>query len=297
MKNIRRKLTLVIILMGVTTTVFGQWGFGTNTPDASAMVDVSSTTRGFLPPRMTDVQIAALVSPPEGLMVYNLTQGCVGVYTNSSGWVFATGWVCGLPRAVSYTAGSLAPVTTTITYGTVYTSMGGTGPKCWITQNLGASQQAASATDATEESAGWYWQFNRQQGYTNDGTTLTPSIAWPSVSESSDWTSANDPCTLSLGGGWRLPTKAEWISADATPQNWNSYTDAFNSVLKLHAAGYLMFGDGSLYIGSRGTVGYYWSSTQSTTVYGNKLYISNVLSTATSTNNKSGACSVRCLKD
>jgi hypothetical protein len=41
-----------------------------NTPDASAQLDVNSTTAGFLPPRMTNAQMTAIASPADGLVVY-----------------------------------------------------------------------------------------------------------------------------------------------------------------------------------------------------------------------------------
>lgn len=48
-------------------------GVGTGTPDASAKLDVTSTTKGFLPPRMTTSQRDAIASPADGLMIYNST--------------------------------------------------------------------------------------------------------------------------------------------------------------------------------------------------------------------------------
>jgi uncharacterized protein (TIGR02145 family) len=48
----------------------GTVAVGTTTPHASALVDVSSTTKGFLPPRMTANQMNAIVNPSEGLVVY-----------------------------------------------------------------------------------------------------------------------------------------------------------------------------------------------------------------------------------
>jgi hypothetical protein len=48
-----------------------QVGIGTNTPHASAKLELNDTAKGFLPPRMTTVQIRAIVSPAEGLQVYN----------------------------------------------------------------------------------------------------------------------------------------------------------------------------------------------------------------------------------
>jgi len=49
----------------------GNVGIGTSSPSAAARLDVSSTTSGFLPPRMTTAQRDAISSPPNGLMLYN----------------------------------------------------------------------------------------------------------------------------------------------------------------------------------------------------------------------------------
>lgn len=61
----------------------GQMGLGTGTPDASAMLDVESTTQGFLPPQMTTTQKLAIASPKEGLIVYDLTLHKLCVFTGS----------------------------------------------------------------------------------------------------------------------------------------------------------------------------------------------------------------------
>ena len=140
---------------------------------------------------------------------------------------------CGSNLVITHTAGSIAPVTKTVTYGTVTTSISGTS-KCWINQNLGADHQALSATDATEASAGWYWQFNRTQGYKHDGITRTPNTTWNVTIDNTyaGWDPAKDPCTSLLGTGWRLPTNTEWTTADGAPQNWNNYNDTYASVFK-----------------------------------------------------------------
>ncbi len=203
---------------------------------------------------------------------------------------------CGQTFQVNHLASrGVAPVDKTVTYGTVLTAIGGTGTKCWITQNLGATHQATSATDATEDSAGWYWQFNRKQGYKHDGVTRTPATAWiTSIDEDSNWTVGNDPCTLELGTGWRLPTSAEWISADGAPQNWANYDNTYASVLKLHAAGYL--GDTDGVIALRGSYGFYLSSNQVSSNWGQGITISNFGSDL-NFENKSSAQSLRCIKD
>jgi len=50
-------------------------GIGTSSPNAAAIVDLTSTTQGFLPPRMTTTQRDAIASPPSGLIIYNITTG------------------------------------------------------------------------------------------------------------------------------------------------------------------------------------------------------------------------------
>lgn len=48
-------------------------GVGTATPVTTALLEMNSTTQGFLPPRMTTTQRDAIASPAEGLMIYNTT--------------------------------------------------------------------------------------------------------------------------------------------------------------------------------------------------------------------------------
>ena len=57
-------------------------------PNASAKVQIDSTTQGFLPPRMTNAQRTAIATPAVGLMVY-CTDATEGLYIyKSTGWTF-----------------------------------------------------------------------------------------------------------------------------------------------------------------------------------------------------------------
>jgi uncharacterized protein (TIGR02145 family) len=171
--------------------------------------------------------------------------------------------ICGTSVTINHVAGTVAPVTKTVTYGIV-TNIPGLTYACWISRNLGAGQQATAVSDATEASAGWYWQFNRKQGYQYT-TTRLPNTTWiTSISETSDWIAANDPCTIELGSGWRIPTSAEWTNVNASG-NWIDWNGPWNSALKMHAAGYLLGSDGSL--DHRGSIGQYWSSSQNNATY------------------------------
>ena len=64
----------------------GQVGVGVTSINASAKVQIDSTTQGFLPPRVTQAQRTAIASPATGLMVYQ-TDGTEGMYVyTSAGW-------------------------------------------------------------------------------------------------------------------------------------------------------------------------------------------------------------------
>jgi len=218
--------------------------------------------------------------------------------TNNMGTAYGnqvsfTTFLCPNTLTVTHTAGNVTPVTKIVTYGIVETNLSGEN-KCWITQNLGADNQAGSFYDNTEAAAGWYWQFNRKQGYKHDGSTRTPSTTWiSSIDEESDWTAANDPCTILLGTGWRIPTQMEWITADNNG-GWSNYNDTYASVLKLHIAGFLDESNGSLW--NRGASGHYWSSVQSSNTYGWGLHFHSYKSDMFSFS-KARGLSVRCLRD
>jgi len=57
---------------------------GTYTAQASALLQVDSTTKGFLPPRMATTQKNAIASPAAGLIVYDSTLGKLCVRTASA---------------------------------------------------------------------------------------------------------------------------------------------------------------------------------------------------------------------
>ncbi len=201
---------------------------------------------------------------------------------------------CGVSFTKTHLAlgSGVAPVNKTVTYGNVLYEV--TGPnKCWITQNLGATHMAATIDDATEASAGWYWQFNRQQGFKHDGVNRTPGTAWiADILENSDWIAANDPCALLLGvsSGWRIPTYSEW---NTVRNQWTYNWMAFDGPLALHRAGFLYPLDGLLTF--RGIEGYYWSSLESNALSASSLFMS--IGTGMSSAAKTAGYSVRCIRD
>ncbi|MCP3999384.1 MAG: hypothetical protein GY727_00520, partial [Gammaproteobacteria bacterium] len=72
---------LVLLSLGLSAQV----GINTDgsSPDTSAMLDVKSTDKGMLVPRMTSAQRIAISSPATGLLVFDETTGGFWFYNGS----------------------------------------------------------------------------------------------------------------------------------------------------------------------------------------------------------------------
>lgn len=185
------------------------------------------------------------------------------------------------------------------TYTTVQANWSGPGgSKVWLGMNLGANAEPDNSVDTGAQKAGWLFQFNRSQGYYHNGNNLTPSWRIQSINEDSEWQPENDPCRILLGDSWRVPTIEEWEAFRRAPQNRGGMgegnrTSAFNSNLKLHAAGVLHPFEGDLRL--RGEVGNFWSSTQSNNTNAEAFSFGDA--SGTFSGNKAFARPVRCIKD
>lgn len=82
-----RRITICFVFLLQYSMLSAQSvGIGTTTPNASAQLDITSANKGILIPRMTAAQRAAIVSPANGLMVYETTSNSLWVY-NGTVWV------------------------------------------------------------------------------------------------------------------------------------------------------------------------------------------------------------------
>src|SRR5688500_3728427 len=76
-----KRLVLFLSFVAFATLTNAQRiGINTTTPDSSAILEVESTTGGFLPPRMTTSQRNAIDHPAVGLVIYNTTTNCLNYY-------------------------------------------------------------------------------------------------------------------------------------------------------------------------------------------------------------------------
>jgi uncharacterized protein (TIGR02145 family) len=260
----------------------GRVGIGVLSPNTSAVLDVSSTTQGFLPPRMTLVQRDAIANPAAGLIIFNTTTNSLEI-RNSSAWV-----------ALS-TPASTAVFLPTIVIGT----------QQWQAKNLDVAfyrngDPIPQVTDATAWAAlttgAWCY-------YNNDSTQGNK------YGKLYNWYAVNDPRGLAPQG-WHIPSDAEWTALETTlggnaggkmkeagTLNWTSPNTGGNN-----NSGFAGLPGGfRIYDGSFNSVdsnGNWWSSTGNNTTsawcrnlnyYDGNIYRNNYI--------KLYGFSVRCLRD
>jgi uncharacterized protein (TIGR02145 family) len=292
----KKKFAIIVLLSSIFS--FAQVSIGTSTPNASAILDVNSNEKGFLPPRMTTTARNAITSPAVGLTIYNTDLKCWDTY-NGKRWI------------------NLSTITST----DVYSPSG----LVWMDRNLGASQVATSSSDFN--AFGSLFQWGRaadghqlinwtsatagtpQTATTTTGpvNTNTPSPAANFIKATSspyDWRNpqnnnlwqgvngTNNPCP----SGYRIPTQVEW---QAEINSWTSQNTAgaFASPLKLPFNNlYRASDDGLLYDNSYGC---YWSSTIISTVNGIKSYglTFTTIDAQVTDKYRGDAFGVRCIKD
>jgi uncharacterized protein (TIGR02145 family) len=288
-----KKLLLSAVLAAISLISYAQVGVGTTTPHASAALDVTSTTSGLLPPRMTETQRNAITTPAAGLIVYCTDCGANGEpqFYNGVSWLNMAGGAGSIrlsPTVVVNTSAS-----TTLTF---------------MAHNLGADNSLNQDTPVQGIHGNYYqWGISTivADASTSSGaisgwiTTAAANGAWADGSKT-----ANDPCPT----GYRVPTIAQWslvesYNAQTTTGSFTSsetnfasarHFDAGVNKLTLPAAGYRNDSNGALL--NRGSNGYYWSSTENGSNNANILYFSSS-NASPSANNRRHGFSVRCVSE
>jgi hypothetical protein len=128
----------------------------------------------------------------------------------------ATGY-CPSTIVVHHKIGDLSAASGDITYNVVKITTT-TVPTCWITRNLGATVAPTSAVGYSSNLLGWLYQINCKQGYNDAVTNAVPIAADPAPGVTA-WSSATDPCTLTFGAAWHVPTQSEFTKA-TTGTTW-----------------------------------------------------------------------------
>jgi hypothetical protein len=144
--RLRWRHVLILLTMAVSG-VQAQTVIGGSTPDNTAVLDVQSTNKGVLLPRLTNAQRDAIVSPANGLAIYNVSTKCINFYTGTAWFevcgettaALVTGFEASVNKVGSLTAGKLAVgASFTLTYN------GGNG-KSYPAQSVSSTNVAGLA--------------------------------------------------------------------------------------------------------------------------------------------------------
>jgi len=182
-------MIIAVIAIGIVDTVNAQVAINTDgsMPDASAMLDVKSTDKGLLPPRVA--KVSDVSNPVESLLVYEEYNHCLRYY-NGSEWSDCMGGETVCPTQLTDAENN--------TYNVVRI-----GSQCWMAENLnvgiminGSNSQSNNDTiekycynddTANCDIYGGLYQWNEMMQYVSD--TATKGI-----------------CPY----GWHLPTDTEY---------------------------------------------------------------------------------------
>jgi len=287
MKKLIFKTLLFIVL--ANTGVNAQVGIGVSTENInpSAQLEVLSTNKGFLPPRMTTAQRDLINSPATGLVIFNTT-------TNSLEYKSSTGWV------------SLTTITSTPTTTAVFSPTIVIGAQQWMEKNLNTSfyrngDTIPYVTDETQwanlTSGAWcYYNNDPANGEiygklynwyaVNDSRGLAPT-GWHVATATELTTLTTTLGGASVAGGKMKSAGTTWRTPNTGANNSSGFTGLPGGVRDLIGS-----------FSQIGTHGYFWSSTEFNTTsakYLGLMYFNNsVLSLSYP---KSFGFSVRCIKD
>jgi hypothetical protein len=98
----KKYFLFIVLLIAIKNVSAQSVGIGTITPNQSAQLDVVSTTKGILIPRMTEAEKNAVPTPLQGLLVFNITTNSFQYY-NGVSWINIShsGIINGSPNKVA----------------------------------------------------------------------------------------------------------------------------------------------------------------------------------------------------
>jgi hypothetical protein len=215
-----RIITSLLLVM-YASTAFAQGvhiGDTSDTPHASSQLEVESTSRGFLPPRLTTAERDAISSPAEGLMIYNTDSKCYN-YFDGTFWL---DWCGSCPAPDSPTAGVHVTAAETITWNWNAVS-GATGYRYNTTNQYATASDLGNVTAFT------------QSGLTCGGASYSLYVwaynACNGVSSALTLTAATEACPWTCGAS----TVSHGYVAGITPSANAQFTDRTYSTVLANA--------------------------------------------------------------
>ncbi len=199
MNKLKLFFLAIIMLAGFSLTAQVGINSDNSLPDGSAMLDVKSTEKGMLMPRMAQAEIEAIADPANGLTVYN-TDNCkfYAFRDCSSNWVeiadgtgilFPGGWVCGNAIVDSRD-------------GKHYTTVQ-IGTQCWMAENLNIGTMINGDGFPTDNNDIEKYCYDNNANICN---TYGGLYTWDEMMEYGTSEGAQGICPT----GWHLPADVEW---------------------------------------------------------------------------------------
>jgi uncharacterized protein (TIGR02145 family) len=261
----------------------GNVGIGTSTPNSSAQLEINSTNKGFLPPRMTASQRQAIANPAAGLMIWCTNCGKFGEWQGYNGYSWVN--LSGSPTSVKIC------------------------DQVWMDKNLDVDRyRNGDPIPKVTDNNAW---FNLTTGaycyFNNDSATYAATYG-----KLYNWYAVNDPRGLAPAG-WHIPSDEEWATIetclggasvaggamkDTGTMHWQSpNAGATNSSNFTGLPGGYRNYDGLF--NNVGLYGYWWSTTPYSVQGANNrqlIYYEDDIITNNNESKKIGL-SVRCLRD
>ena len=154
---------ILIVLISISYQLSSQIGIGTTTPEQTAILEVNSTDKGLLPPRLTNEQRNLVLNPAKGLTIFNNTTNCLEFW-NGSGWYNVCDNTTVLPPSYcdndisvgtgnlvkmlyDYNGDGVAEYNWCAREISIDTDGDGTDDQIWLDRNLGAYKRADDHRD------------------------------------------------------------------------------------------------------------------------------------------------------
>jgi len=186
------KIFMIIVAVAISTVYTTQAQVAVNTdgsePNASAMLDVKSTDKGFLPPRVANVNDVS--NPVAGLQVYDQSNNCMRYY-NGTVWSECMGgeFTCGYDFVDSRDGQSY----TTVQIGT----------QCWMAENLNIGTMINGSGDQTDNGTIEKYCYDDS---TSNCDTYGGLYQWDEAMQYVTTEGTQGICPA----GWHLPTDDEY---------------------------------------------------------------------------------------
>lgn len=234
-----RRIIVLTILLVFVFSIHAQVAINSDNSlaDSSAILDVKSTTKGFLPPRLSSAERDAISNPAEGLMIYNTDDKEMQVY-DSGNWrnhwqMPSTSVACGMDFVDSRD-------------GKVYQTVK-IGSQCWMKQNLNYGVRVDEGTNMSQNGINEKYCYDDLE---SNCDTYGAFYQWNELMSYSYTIPAQGICP----GGWHIPTDAEWVTLEAyADSQWDAsnpgwYTIGYRGV----DAGYHLKSDYDWYASGNG---------------------------------------------